>query len=580
MALDPNSAALSDTLVVLGAAGLVIPAFARLRIPSAIGFIIVGAIVGPHGLGALVDRAPWLVRLTIVDGGTTDALAEFGIVLLLFSVGLELSFRRLWAMRRRVAGVGAAELVGNAALIACTLWAFGTASPAAVGLGVALALSSTALVLPIAGTTSAVGRLAFAMLLFEDLALVPTIFLLGALGRDGGDASALIRTLVVGAAVIATLLVAGRLLLPRLFAQAARTRSPELFLSMSLLVVMVASLATLAAGLSPIVGALIAGLVIAETDFAHEVDAVVVPFKNLALGVFLLTVGMQLDLAYLAVHWADLLAATAVILAVKTLFTAALLRFGGAPTGVAVETGVLMASPSELTLVVLASALAAGLIDADAASFWSAVTALGLTLTPPLAWVGKQLSNKLGERAEQPVAAADLVGVTLVIGYGRVGQMVASMLERHALSWMAIEADIDAVRTAASEGRPVRYGDAGRSGAVEALDLAHVRAVVLTMNDPAENVRLTRRLRAQSPALTIIVRARDAAHAIELYAAGASDAVPETLEASLQLSEAVLVDLGVAMGPVIVSVHEKRDELRGEIKRAAGLSEAPRLKPL
>lgn len=580
MALDPNSPALSDALVVLGAAGLVIPAFARLRISPVIGFILVGVVVGPHGLGSLVASAPWLFWLTISDRAAMDVFAELGVVLLLFSVGLELSFRRLWTMRRRVVGIGGAELVANALLIAAALLAFGHATSSSVGLGLALALSSTALVLPIAGTTSAVGRLAFAMLLFEDMALVPMIFLLGALGSGGASPGQLLRTLVLGLAVVAALLVAGRLLLPRLFAQAARTRSPELFLSMSLLVVIVASLATLAAGLSPIVGALIAGLVIAETDYAHEVESVVAPFKNLALGVFLLTVGMRLDLGLLINQWPALIGATAAVVAIKTIVTTLLLRVGGAKAEVAVETGVRMASPSELTLVVLAAALAVGLIDPATAGFWSAVTAIGLTLTPLLAFVGRIAARRVSRATEVPIVAADLAGATLIIGYGRVGQMVAAMLDRHALAWLAIEADADVVRAAVTEGKPVRYGDAGRSGAIEALDLTHVRAIVLTVNDAEQNVRLVTRLRARARTLAIIARARDARHAADLYRAGASDAVPETLEASLQLSEAVLVDLGVAMGPVIVSIPEKHEQLRDEIKRAAGLDHAPRLKSL
>jgi monovalent cation:H+ antiporter-2, CPA2 family len=579
MALDPTSAGLSDAVVVLGAAGLVIPAFARLKISPVIGFILVGVVVGPFGLGSLVERAPWLFYVTITDPKGMSVFAEFGIILLLFSVGLELSFRRLWAMRRQVAGVGAAELIGNAALIAGALLAFGYSMNAAIGLGVALALSSTALVLPISGTTSAVGRLAFAMLLFEDLALVPVIFALGALGPGGRDLGEMGQVLGLGIAVVAVLLVAGRIVLPRAFAQAARTHSPELFLSVTLLVVILASLATLSVGLSPIVGALVAGLVIAETDYGHEVEGVIAPFKNLALGVFLLTVGMQLDLGLLVAQWPALLGAVAVVVVLKAAFTAALLWFGGARTGVAAETGILMASPSELTLIVLSAALTAGLIDVPTATFWSGVTAIGLTITPLLAAIGHRVAVRIGREDTLPEADGDTPR-TVVIGYGRVGEMVADMLDVHNKPWTAIEADVDVVAAARRAGKPVRYGDAGRSGATEALHLDRAAAVVLTMNDPVQNVRLARRLRADHPELTIVARARDAAHAAELYRAGVTDAVPETLESSLQLSEAVLVDLGVAMGPVIASIHQKRDDLRAEIKDAGGLSEKPRLKAL
>lgn len=566
-------------MVVLAAAGLVIPAFARLRISPVIGFILVGVVVGPFGLGSLVSRWPLLFYVTINDIKGVSVFAEFGIILLLFSVGLELSFQRLWTMRREVAGIGATELFGNGFLIAAALLAFGYSTNAALGLGIALALSSTALVLPIAGTTSPVGRLAFAMLLFEDLALVPVIFLLGALGPGGRPFGALGQVLGLGIVVVAVLLVAGRITLPRVFAQAARTRSPELFLSVTLLVVILASLATLAVGLSPIVGALIAGLVIAETDYVHEVEGIIAPFKNLALGVFLLTVGMRLDLRFLVVNWPALIGAVAVVVVLKASLTAALLWFGGARPGVAAETGILMSSPSELTLVVLGAALTAGLIDGPTATFWSGVTAIGLTITPLLADVGHRVSRRIGWNEADVPANVD-PQTTVIIGYGRVGEMVASMLQVHNKPWTAIEANVDVVAIARREGKPVRYGDAGRSGATQALHLADAAAVVLTMNDPVQSVVLARRLRAEAPNLTIVARARDPEHAAKLYRAGVTDAVPETLESSLQLSEAVLVDLGVAMGPVIASIHEKRDELREVIKEAGGLNAPPRLKAL
>ena len=578
MALDFSSPALSDALVVLGAAGLVIPAFARLRISPVIGFILVGVVVGPFALGALVDRAPWLFYVTISDPESMTVFGEFGIILLLFSVGLELSFRRLWAMRRLVVGVGGAELIGNGVLIAAAMMAFGASPQAAIGLGLALALSSTALVLPIAGTTSAVGKRAFAMLLFEDLALVPMIFLLGAIGPRASGSDPLGTTLLVGSLVVVALLLVGRFVLPLAFAQAARTKSPELFLSVALLVVIVASLSTASVGLSPIVGALVAGLVIAETDYAREVEAVIAPFKNLALGVFLLTIGMQLDLSLFVTQWPALLGATAGIVAIKAAFTALLLRLGGARMGVAAETGILMASPSELTLVVLAAALAGGLIDSATAGFWTGVTAIGLTITPLLATLGRRVSRHI-DAARDDGSAPAAPGVTVIVGFGRVGEMVATMLDAHRQPWLAIEADIDVVAAARRRSQPVRYGDVGRAATLDALKLETAKAVVLTMDDPVQNVRLTRRLRSDLPELTIVSRARDTDHAGELYRAGASDAVPDTLESSLQLSEAVLVDLGVAMGPVIASIHAKRDELRTAIKDLAGLENLPGPRP-
>ena len=572
----------SDALVILGAAGIVIPAFARFRISPIIGFILIGMLVGPHGLGALSAAQPWLHYVTISNPHAIEPFAELGIVLLLFSIGLELSFRRLWGMRGLVFGVGATELLGSAAIIGGGLYFMGQNVTGAIGLGLALALSSTAIVIPLVGTHSRVGRSALAMLLFEDLALVPIVFLLGAMAPQAGTGvGSLLMTLTIGVATAAAMLVIGRMLLPRLFAQAARTKSPELFLSACLLVVIVASLVTSAIGFSAVLGALIAGMVIAETEYRGEVEVITAPFRGLGLGIFLITVGMSVDFDMLTGQWQMLLAALVAVLAIKALVTAILLKVGGERMAVAVETGVLMASPSETTLIVLGSAAAAQLITSETAAFWQIVTAVGLTVTPLLAKAGRAAGNRFAGRAmsKQMDASLDTAkpGQVVILGFGRVGRMVADMLEAHAKDYLAIDSDTDSVSASRDEGYDVLFGDVSRPGLIEQLRERAPSAFILTMDNPVLVIRLARALRRTFPDLPIVARARDTAHAAELYKAGASDAVPETLEASLQLAEAALVDLGVAMGPVIASIHEKRDELRAEIKAEAELDVAPRL---
>lgn len=581
MSVELHTPALSDALVVLGAAGLIIPIFARFRITPVIGFILVGILVGPFGLGALVTRYPWLYHVTISDPGGLDPFAEFGIILLLFSVGLELSFARLWAMRRQVFGLGASELIGGAALIGLGLALLGNSWPTALALGLALALSSTALVLKISDPRTPVGRAALAMLLFEDIALVPIIFLLGAMGR-GGDAEggpSILHTLGLGAVAVVALLVLGRLLLPRLFAQAARTKSPELFLSASLLVVIVASLVTAQAGLSPIVGALIAGLLIAETEYHTEVEAITEPFKGLALGIFLITVGMGLNLTLILERAFEITLAVGLVFTAKAAITALLLRISGARAGTSTEAGILLASPSETTLIVLTAALAGGLIHREAAQFWQAVTAIGLTVTPILAILGRRLARRMDSTV--PPVPQDENGPiprAFIIGFGRVGRLVADMLREHGKPFLAVDSDADLVSQGLTDGYSVAYADASRRGALTRLGVEEATAVILTMDEPRGILRLVRDLRGAHPDMPIIARARDASHAAQLYMAGASHAVPETLESSLQLSEAVLVDLGVPMGFVIASIHEKRDEFRKQIMDEGQLSEKPKLK--
>jgi len=574
------SPVLSDALVILGAAGIVIPVFARFRITPIIGFILVGMAVGPFGLGQFVFDYPWLQYFTITDPQGLTPFADFGIILLLFTIGLELSFNRLWQLRRMVFGLGAMELTISAALIAFALMTMGQYWTGAMGLGLALALSSTALVLPISGTKSPVGKAALSMLLFEDIAIVPIIFLLGAMApyAASGGADEIWRTIWMGALTIIILMVAGRFLLPRLFAQAARTKSPELFLSASLLVVIISALATAAVGLSPIVGALIAGLLIAETEYHTEVEGITAPFKGLALGIFLITVGMGVDLGVIANNAWPIFIAVSGVLLVKALVTGVLLRMMGARRGTAVESGIMMSSPSETTLIVLSAAASAQLIQPQTAQFWQIVTAIGLTITPILALIGRKIARHV-DAAPAPALQQDdgAQARAIVLGYGRVGQLVADMMTRHGQRFLAIDADPELADVARRKKHPLLYADA-RGPALERIDMSGASAVIVTMDEPVLVARLVRKIRGQHPEMPIIARARDSAHAAELYRAGATEAVPETLESSLQLSEAVLVNVGVAMGPVIASIHERRDEFREQIMREGQLDRKPKLK--
>lgn len=573
------SPAISDALVILGAAGLVIPVFTRFRITPVIGFILIGIAVGPYGLGQLVYERPWLSYVTITDPEALEPFAEFGIILLLFSIGLELSFNRLWQLRRLVFGLGALELMIGGICIAMALGMMGQYWTGALALGFALAFSSTAIVLPISGSTSPVGRAALSMLLFEDIMIVPIIFLLGAMAPNAQSEGweGLLTTLWQGAAVIAVMMIAGRFALPRLFAQAARTKSPELFLAAAMLVVIGASLATAVVGLSPIVGALIAGLLIAETEYHAEVEGIMEPFKGLALGIFLITVGMSIDLSTIWANIGVIAAAVLGVLVFKALLTGVLLRLMGARRSTSVETGILMASPSETTLIVLAAASSALLIQPGTAQFWQIVTAIGLTVTPLLARLGRHVGRRVEPSPQLPPEDEGEARV-IIVGAGRVGRLVAQMLDTHGKPYVAIDSDADLIESAKREGYRATYGDAARGDALHRLGVENALAVVLTMDEPILAQRLVSKLRREYPDLLIVARARDIGHAAALYRAGASHAVPETLEATLQLTEAVLVDIGVAMGPVIASIHEKRDEFRAHIEKEGALDYKPKLR--
>jgi CPA2 family monovalent cation:H+ antiporter-2 len=329
-----------------------------------------------------------------------------------------------------------------------------------------------------------------------------------------------------------------------------------------------------------VLGALIAGIVIAETEYRGEVEVMTAPIRGLGLGIFLITVGMSINMRLVIGNWQEISLAVVGVLTVKTLVTAFLLKLEGARTAVAAETGVLMASPSETTLIVLSAAAAAQLIQADTAAFWQIVTAIGLMITPLLAKLGRIAGRRVDRNTVNEVTGALQEGdepKVVILGCGRVGRMVGDMLTAHDKPYVAVDSDIDCVAAAAADGYPVVFGDVAHSELIERLQNGQPAAFILTMDNPVLVARMAKKLRQTFPNLPIVARARDTEHAAKLYKAGVSDAVPETVEASLQLAEAALVDLGVAMGPVIASIHQKRDELRAEIKAAAELAEEPRV---
>jgi CPA2 family monovalent cation:H+ antiporter-2 len=354
---------------------------------------------------------------------------------------------------------------------------------------------------------------------------------------------------------------------PPLFLQAARTRRPELFLAAALVVLIGSAGVATAAGLSPAVGALVAGTMLAETEYRRQIEAAIAPFQGLLLGVFLIWVGMQLDLAAVAADPLLILGGVAAICLIKSGLLYLLLQYFGRGRGVAAHIALLLAAPSETSLILLAAATAGGLLPTGVAATALLVTGLSLAIAPLLGLVGQRLESRFGpERNTDHGPEAQVPGRTIIIGYGRVGRLVATMLEAHDQPYLAVDSDPDEVIRLRLAGKPIVYGDARRPELLDSLGLETARAVVLTIDAAQSLDTLVRLIRDRHPGLCVVARARDAEHAKRLYAKGVTDAVPETVESSLQLAEAVLVDLGVPMGLVIASIHEKRAELRGRIQ--------------
>ena len=558
-----------EMLLFLGTAGIAVPLFGRLRVSPVLGFLIAGIALGPYGLGALARAVPALEVLSITETGRLDGIAELGVVFLLFMVGLELSFERLSRLRRLVFGFGALQLAGLASLIAVPAALLGLTPAAAIVLGLALALSSTAVTVPVLAErkhlNSSAGRTVFSVLLFQDLAVAPLLFTVAALStpREGGLGLELLVTLGPAVLALGLIVLLGRLVLRPLFHVVAATRSAESFMAACLLVVIGTGAVAVAGGLSMSLGAFLAGLLLAETEFRREIEVTIEPFKGLLLGLFFVSIGVALDLSALLASPELILALCLGVVLVKALLVYGLARAFRLPRGVSGEVALLLGPSGEFAFVLVGQAAAANLLPGDVAHLTIVAVTLTMMAIPLLARLGERLGRRPGALpvpAEPP--PDDGEARVIIVGYGRVGRLVGEMLARHGLDFIAVDGDPRLVRRERDAGTPVFYGDATRHEFLEKCGLGVARGLVVTLNDPRVAEQVVAAARAERADLTIVARARDAEQARRLYDLGATDAVPETIEASLQLSEAALIDMGVAAGYVIASIHEKRDEFR------------------
>lgn len=549
---------LREGVIFLIAAGVIVPVFHRLKVSPVLGYLLIGAIIGPYGLGLLADDVPWLSYAVIADLEGVQTLAELGVIFLLFMIGLELSLERLWAMRRLVFGLGSLQIVLTGGIIALIAWEFGNSIRASIVLGACLALSSTAIVMQLLmenrrlGTP--LGRSSFSILLMQDLAVVPILFIVGVLGAKGGGNVGLSLLLALGKAALAIVLIyaAGRLILRPMLRLVAQSHSPEMFMAAILLTVIGISAITGAAGLSMALGAFLAGLLLSETEFRHEIEVDIEPFKGLMLGLFFMSVGMGID--YRVVMQEPLWIGLSIVglFAIKATVTGGLGLLFGLPRHTALEAGLLLGQGGEFAFIVVGLAMNLGLMPAQTGQFMLIVAGLTMVATPFVASAARQLSTRIEKSAtaqahEGSLAAiGELEGHVILAGFGRVGQTLARTLEAEAIPYLALDTDPMAVAEARQRRQPVFYGDAARLEMLNRAHVDHAQAVVITMDAPAAAEKMVLEIRKTWPHVPVYARARDGAHARRLTKAGATEAVPETIEASLQLAGRVLSGLGAA----------------------------------
>jgi monovalent cation:H+ antiporter-2, CPA2 family len=576
-----NLDAYTDALVVLGTAGIVVPLVRRFGLSPVLGYLGAGAILGPLALGSFKDDIPFLRWVTVIDAKNVSDFADLGVVFLLFLIGLELSYERLVTMRRLVFGLGSLQVMLSTAIIAAVVALAGFPPAAAVIIGSCLSLSSTAIVIEVLSNqrrmSTATGRTSFSILLAQDMAVVPILMFVSILGNNVGGSivSGIILAVTQAALALAFIVIVGRLLLRPLFRLVVATGTSELFVAAILFVIVSTGVAAGIAGLSMALGAFVAGLLLAETEYRKAIETTIEPFKGLLLGVFFFTVGMTIDFRELAREPVWLLACVAGLIGVKALLIFGLARLFRVPRQAAIETGLLLGPGGEFAFVVIGLALALKLVSATTASFTLAVTSLTMALIPFLAVAARRMTARTDDKKTLDAALlvappADAKGRAIVVGHGRVGQVVCELLEEHNFPFLATDRDPAAVTVFRRQGREVYYGDATNPAFLKSCGVMNAPAVIVTIHDQAAIGEIVRVVRAMRPEMIIVSRARDATHARHLYAIGVTDAVPETIEASLQLSEAALVGLGVPTGPVIASIHEKRDVFRRELQEAAG----------
>lgn len=549
-------------LVLLAATVFVVTLARRFGLPSILGYVTVGLALGPHAIGVFPESA------------TTHLLAELGVVFLLFTLGLEFSWPRMVALRREVFGLGSLQVFGTAMLVAVIAHLWGLPWAQSIVIGGVVAMSSTVLIVQQlterAELNRTHGRLAFSVVLFQDIAVVPFLALAAALDPSAQEFTISNTLSLVGAGTVAVLVVlaAGRWLLRPLLYVIANSRLRELFTLAVLLVALASAWASQLAGLSMALGAFLAGMMLAETEYSHQVESVIRPFRDILLGLFFISVGMLLDFNALLSEFWLIFALLAAMVLLKAVVAGAATRLFVDSNFKAIRTGVTLAVGGEFGIALLTLLLQHQAIDPAIAQPLLVAVVLGMVLAPVILANNKRIARLLlGERGPPNLAIDREDAVTqavarrehvILCGFGRVGQNVARVLEAQGFEYIAIDLDPVRVRSARQMGQPVVYGDSADEQVLEEVGLAKANAVVISFSDNRTSLAILRSLRRLRADVPVLVRTPDDSRLHELKAAGATEVIPEAFEASLMLASHVLMSLKVPPSAVMRSVAELR----------------------
>ena len=562
-------------IVFLLASAVIIPLFQRFRISSVLGFLLVGFMLGPDVMGRLSIAAPWFSDFSVMRSHAVHQFAELGVVFLLFSIGLELTFERLKSMRRLIFGLGAAQVVLCAIVLSVFFVAMGQSLTASAILGMGLALSSTAVVIPVLSDRKALktasGRSVFGILLAQDLSVAPIMISVVMLaGAANGTSQGLEGLLALIPALIgmAIIVVGGRWLLRPLFNQAAFSKSRELFMAACLLVVVLAGQVSVMSGMSMALGAFIAGVLLAETEYRREIEVMINPFKGLLLGLFFVTVGARLEISTVLANPVLVLGLAASLITIKAALVYPLARAFGIGPRSALETAAVLGPAGEFAFVIIDEGIGLRILSPGFGQAVILAAIISMFCIPTLAAIAGRIGKKVqaNPTSEAPETLLDPERDTapkvIIIGFGRVGALVADMLKAHKVPLCVIDSNPNVVQSARGLGIEAWYGDASVPDFLMRMGIDKARAIVVTASNPSFTDHCVRCVRGLREDIHIIARAKDAQHAQRLYQMGATDAVPETIEASLQLAENTLIDVGVPMGLVLASIHQRRDDFR------------------